>query len=52
MFLKNYYAYIIVSLAAQALTNILTAVVTTHMYPDYRPEEIFQKKLYQVLTEE
>lgn len=45
MFLKNYYAYIIVSLAAQALTNILTAVVTTHMYPDYRPEGNLSKEV-------
>ena len=44
-FLKNYYAYIIVSLAAQALTNILTAVVTTHMYPDYRPEGNLSKEI-------
>lgn len=44
-FLKNYYAYIIVSLAAQALTNILTAVVTTHMYPDYRPDGNLSKEV-------
>lgn len=34
---KNYYAYVIVALATQALTNIITAVVATKMYPHYKP---------------
>lgn len=35
---KDYYIYVIVMLATQALTNIITAIVTTKMYPDYKPE--------------
>lgn len=35
--IKNYYVYVLVSLATQALTNIVTAIVATRMYPDYRP---------------
>lgn len=34
---KDYYIYVIVMLATQALTNIVTAIVTTKMYPDYKP---------------
>lgn len=36
--LRNYYVYVVISLATQALTNIVTAVVATKMYPDYHPE--------------
>ena len=35
--IKNYYIYILVALATQALTNIVTAIVATQMYPDYHP---------------
>ena len=36
--LKNYYAFVIVMLLTQALTNILTAAVADKMYPQYKPE--------------
>lgn len=36
--LKNYYIFVIVSLATQAMTNIITAIVATKMYPDYHPK--------------
>lgn len=35
--LKNYYIYAIIALVTQALTNIVTALVVTKMYPRYRP---------------
>ena len=35
--IKNYYIYVLFSLATQALTNIVTAIVATKMYPDYHP---------------
>lgn len=35
---KNYYVYVIVALATQAMTNILTAFVATKMYPDLIPK--------------
>lgn len=34
----NYYIYVIIMLASQALTNIITAVVATKMYPMYVPK--------------
>lgn len=36
-FVKDYYAYLIVALVVQILKNILTAIVVTRMYPDYKP---------------
>lgn len=35
--IKNYYIYILAALITQALTNIMTAIVATKMYPDYHP---------------
>lgn len=35
--LKNYYVYIMVALTAQAMTNILTALAATKMYPNMKP---------------
>ena len=34
---KNYYVYLIVALATQALNNVVTAIVTTKLYPGYTP---------------
>ena len=42
--IKNYYIYIIVSLATQALTNVVTAIAATKMYPDYHPIGNLPKK--------
>lgn len=36
-FVRNYYLYIIVALLSQVFTNIITAIVTTKMYPQYKP---------------
>lgn len=36
--LKNYYLYVIATLASQALTNIITAVVVDRMFPNYHPK--------------
>ena len=35
---RNYYWYVIVAMATQALNNVCTAAVATKMYPRYRPE--------------
>lgn len=35
---KNYYLYLIVALATQAMNNIITALAATKLYPQYRPE--------------
>lgn len=42
--LHNYYLYILTTLAIQALTNIITALVVDKMYPDYRPDGILPKR--------
>ena len=34
--LQNYYLYVIVALATQAVTNIVTACVVNKMYPEYK----------------
>jgi len=34
---RNYYWYVIVAMATQALNNVCTAAVATKMYPRYRP---------------
>lgn len=36
--IKNYYWYVIVTLATQVINNIATAVATGRMFPRYRPE--------------
>lgn len=35
---RNYYYYVIVMLATQALTNIITAVEANRLYPSYQPK--------------
>lgn len=55
---KNYYYYVIVALATQALNNIVTAVMATKLYPQYRPagkmsrEEIrsIRRKIMDIFT--
>ncbi len=37
IFWKNYYLHLVVALATQALNNIVTAIVTTKLYPQYKP---------------
>lgn len=36
--LKDYYLYVLVMLATQAITNIVTAAIVDKMYPEYRPK--------------
>lgn len=48
--LKNYYVYIIVALATQAMTNIITAVVATRMYPNYKPEGNLDKNVIKYIN--
>jgi len=38
IFIRNYYVYLIVALAVQALNNVCTAVVAGRMYPQYQPQ--------------
>ncbi|NME82445.1 polysaccharide biosynthesis protein [Clostridium sp. SM-530-WT-3G] len=41
--LRNYYLYLIVSLFIQALTNIVTAIIVSKMYPNYNPTGELEK---------
>lgn len=36
-FIKNYYIYIMATLVAQLLSNVITAVIATREYPNYKP---------------
>ena len=45
IFIKNYYLYVIVVLFTQALTNIVTAIVVTKLYPGYNPKGDLDKSL-------
>lgn len=38
IFLKNYYIFLIVALFAQAMTNIVTSIIVSKMYPQYKPK--------------
>lgn len=35
--LKNYYVYLLVTLVMQCVSNLVTAIVVTKMYPHYKP---------------
>lgn len=45
LFIKNYYIYIMAALATQILTNVITAIMATKMYPDYVPKGRLDKKM-------
>lgn len=40
IFIKNYYLFLIIALFTQALTNIVTAIVVSKLYPGYNHREI------------
>ena len=42
-FWRNYYAFVIVMLATQALANVITAIAADKMYPDYKPTGALDK---------
>lgn len=41
---KNYYLYVLVMLATQAITNVVTANVADKLYPQFSPEGTLSKK--------
>ena len=45
IFIKNYYLFLIIALFTQALTNIVTAIVVTKLYPGYNPQGDLDKSL-------
>ena len=40
---RNYYLYVIVMLVTQTLTNIITAIVVSKLFPDYKPQGRLKK---------
>lgn len=44
IFLKDYYLYVIALLITQILSNIMTALITKKMYPDYLPQGTVSKE--------
>lgn len=46
----NYYFYIIIALATQAVTNVVTAVIATKMYPQYIPAGDLPKQQKKVIS--
>ncbi len=45
LFVKNYYFYILIMLIAQILTNVITAIAATKMYPNYKARGKLDKKI-------
>lgn len=48
---KNYYLYVIVALATQAMTNIVTAIIATKMYPNYEPKGNLDKNVVKQINQ-
>ena len=47
--IKNYYVYVIVMLATQAITNIATAIAADKMYPQFKPVgEVREEELHRI----
>lgn len=44
LFIKDYYIYILVMLVTQLLTNVITAIAASKMYPEYQPRGSLDKK--------
>ena len=38
LFIKNYYIYVMATLLAQLLSNVITAIMATREYPNYKPQ--------------
>src|SRR5699024_2158473 len=51
LFVKDYYIYIMVMLATQLLTNVITAAAATKMYPDYQPYGSLDKKVVKEINQ-
>ena len=50
IYIKNYYVYVLISLFTQAMTNILTAIAATKMYPSYVPVGTLSKDEVSVIN--
>lgn len=43
--LKNYYIFVLVMLGTQAMTNVITSIVVTKMYPNYTAQGTLPKEM-------
>ena len=50
VWIKNYYLYVIVMLATAAMNNLITALVATRMYPNYKPVGKMEKSQVQTIN--
>ena len=50
IFLKDYYLYVIALLITQVISNIVTALITKKMYPDYLPQGTVSKENRKVIN--
>lgn len=50
-FLHNYYAFVIVLLISQILNNILTAIVSNRMFPEFKPKGKLPKEEIKKINE-
>lgn len=50
VFTRNYYLYLIVALATQIATNIITASIATKYYPDYQPNGKLKKNEIRIIN--
>lgn len=49
-FIKDYYLYIIAVLSTQILTNIITAIAATRIYPNYKAQGSLDKKMVHIIN--
>lgn len=48
--IKSYYLYLIIALLSQILTNIVTAIVVTRIYPKYKAEGKLEKSEVRIIN--
>lgn len=48
---KNYYLYLIVAMLSQVLTNVLTAIAATRMYPEYSDKVPLNRELMKSINQ-
>lgn len=48
---RNYYLYVIVALVTQAMTNFITAIIASKMYPRYEPKGNLDKSVVKQINQ-
>lgn len=47
---RDYYLYVIVALMTQVITNVVTAIIANHLYPNYKPKGSLGKAQVRVIN--